>query len=244
MRSCSRTGRRWRERRRRAVTAVDGTAAGDAFTACLLVSLLEGREHDEALRRACAPVLWPPPASARSRRFPRPRRSTRSCARDTVSQAPARPAIMERVGGRPGHHRLRSRPRRRDRAAAGACQSGARPARRDDRARQPDAREDDRECAPGARSRRQERHSRRGRRGPAARRELTVAAHVHGESGLDGPALPPPVRDAVGPHAVDFMAGANRGERRARDARADRPADERRAAARAHRRRRTSSGSC
>ena len=36
------------------VTAVDGTAAGDAFTACLLVSLLEGREHDEALRRACA----------------------------------------------------------------------------------------------------------------------------------------------------------------------------------------------
>jgi inosine-uridine nucleoside N-ribohydrolase len=37
-------------------------------------------------------------------------------------------------------------------------------------------------------------------------RELTVAAHVHGESGLDGPTLPPPGRDAVGPHAVDFMA--------------------------------------
>jgi ribokinase len=36
------------------VTAVDGTAAGDAFTACLTVSLLEGRPHDEALRRACA----------------------------------------------------------------------------------------------------------------------------------------------------------------------------------------------
>ena len=36
------------------VDAVDGTAAGDAFTACLLVSLLEGRERDEALRRACA----------------------------------------------------------------------------------------------------------------------------------------------------------------------------------------------
>jgi len=36
------------------VTAVDGTAAGDAFTACLLVSLLEGREREEALRRACA----------------------------------------------------------------------------------------------------------------------------------------------------------------------------------------------
>ena len=37
-----------------AVDAVDGTAAGDAFTACLLVSLLEQRPYDDALRRACA----------------------------------------------------------------------------------------------------------------------------------------------------------------------------------------------
>jgi ribokinase len=36
------------------VVAVDGTAAGDAFTACLVVSLLEGREPEEALQRACA----------------------------------------------------------------------------------------------------------------------------------------------------------------------------------------------
>jgi ribokinase len=36
------------------VDAVDGTAAGDAFTACLVVSHLEGRAWDEALRRACA----------------------------------------------------------------------------------------------------------------------------------------------------------------------------------------------
>jgi len=36
------------------VVAVDGTAAGDAFAAALVVSLLEGRERDEALRRACA----------------------------------------------------------------------------------------------------------------------------------------------------------------------------------------------
>lgn len=36
------------------VVAVDGTAAGDAFTACLVVSLLEGREYDAALARACA----------------------------------------------------------------------------------------------------------------------------------------------------------------------------------------------
>ena len=36
------------------VEAVDGTAAGDAFAACLVVSLLERRPRDEALRRACA----------------------------------------------------------------------------------------------------------------------------------------------------------------------------------------------
>jgi ribokinase len=36
------------------VEAVDGTAAGDAFTACLLVSLLEGREPQESLERGCA----------------------------------------------------------------------------------------------------------------------------------------------------------------------------------------------
>jgi ribokinase len=37
-----------------AVQAVDGTAAGDAFTACIVVSLLEGRPRDESLQRACA----------------------------------------------------------------------------------------------------------------------------------------------------------------------------------------------
>ncbi len=36
------------------VESVDGTAAGDAFTACLVVSLLEDRTREEALRRACA----------------------------------------------------------------------------------------------------------------------------------------------------------------------------------------------
>jgi ribokinase len=36
------------------VEAVDGTAAGDAFAACLVVSLLEGRDRGEALARACA----------------------------------------------------------------------------------------------------------------------------------------------------------------------------------------------
>ncbi|GGM35897.1 ribokinase [Longimycelium tulufanense] len=36
------------------VNAVDGTGAGDAFTAALVLSLLEGRGDEEALRRACA----------------------------------------------------------------------------------------------------------------------------------------------------------------------------------------------
>jgi ribokinase len=36
------------------VDVVDGTAAGDAFAACLVVSLLEGRDEEEALIRACA----------------------------------------------------------------------------------------------------------------------------------------------------------------------------------------------
>ncbi len=36
------------------VDVVDGTAAGDAFTACLLVSLLEERDRQESVTRACA----------------------------------------------------------------------------------------------------------------------------------------------------------------------------------------------
>lgn len=36
------------------VETVDGTGAGDAFTACLVVSLLERRTRAESLRRACA----------------------------------------------------------------------------------------------------------------------------------------------------------------------------------------------
>jgi inosine-uridine nucleoside N-ribohydrolase len=39
-------------------------------------------------------------------------------------------------------------------------------------------------------------------------RELVVAAHVHGESGLDGPTLPPPTTEPVSHDAVAWMAGA------------------------------------
>ena len=38
-------------------------------------------------------------------------------------------------------------------------------------------------------------------------RELRVAANVHGETGLDGPDLPPPRAQPDGEHAVDFLAG-------------------------------------
>ncbi|HXF97499.1 MAG TPA: nucleoside hydrolase [Gaiellaceae bacterium] len=41
-------------------------------------------------------------------------------------------------------------------------------------------------------------------------RELAVAAHVHGESGLDGPALPPPSARPVDEDAVAFLAGLAR----------------------------------
>src|SRR3970282_1829017 len=37
-------------------------------------------------------------------------------------------------------------------------------------------------------------------------RELAVAAHVHGESGLDGPVLPPAETTPVAEDAVIFMA--------------------------------------
>src|SRR5439155_1770425 len=36
-------------------------------------------------------------------------------------------------------------------------------------------------------------------------RELFVASYVHGETGLDGPALPPPQGRPVAEHAVDFL---------------------------------------
>jgi ribokinase len=40
------------------IIPVDGTGAGDAFAACLVVSLLEELPYDEALRRACTAGAW------------------------------------------------------------------------------------------------------------------------------------------------------------------------------------------
>jgi len=48
-----------------------------------------------------------------------------------------------------------------------------------------------------------------GARGPLVR-AAAVAAHVHGESGLDGPDLPPPRGAPVDEHAVSFIAHAIR----------------------------------
>jgi inosine-uridine nucleoside N-ribohydrolase len=42
-------------------------------------------------------------------------------------------------------------------------------------------------------------------------RDRFVAAYVHGETGLDGPDLPPPGREPVPEHAVDFIAGQIQG---------------------------------
>jgi inosine-uridine nucleoside N-ribohydrolase len=42
-------------------------------------------------------------------------------------------------------------------------------------------------------------------------RERHVASNVHGESGLDGPELPPPAGAPVAEHAVDFLAARVRG---------------------------------
>ncbi len=43
---------------------------------------------------------------------------------------------------------------------------------------------------------------------PSARDETIVAAHVHGDSGLDGPTLPPARGEAVAEDAVSFIAAA------------------------------------
>ena len=48
-------------------------------------------------------------------------------------------------------------------------------------------------------------------------RERDVAAHVHGESGMDGPELADPAGAPVAEHAVELLAR----EIRARDGRAD-----------------------
>ena len=116
-----------------------------------------------------------------------------------------------------------------------AGEPGARAARRHDRLRQPDAREDDGERASACWSSPVARTTCRSQPAPTGRSSASsfVAAYVHGETGLDGPELPPPQgRDPVAQHAVDFLAERVAGHERPY-ARSGRPADERRPAARA-----------
>lgn len=68
------------------VEAVDGTAAGDAFCAALVVSLLEGRERGAALRRACAAG-----ALAASRRGAQPSLPTAAELDAVLAEPPATP---------------------------------------------------------------------------------------------------------------------------------------------------------
>ena len=77
---------------------------------------------------------------------------------------------------------------------------------------------------------------RRGRRPIRSSAQRDVAAHVHGESGLDGPDLPPPAGSPSTSTRSSSSHGRS-GSGREAHARPDRPADERRAPARARARR-------
>ena len=169
--------------------AVDGTAAGDAFCAALVVSLLEGGSAARRSGGPAPPGRWRPRGRARSRRCrPRPR-SMRSSARDR------------------DHPRLRPRPRRRDRAAARARQPRGGAARRDHRLRQPDAREDDRQRDPRARPPRPRRRS----RWPPARRARSCASAAPPPTYMARPGSTAPScrRRLARPsptHAIDWIA--------------------------------------
>ena len=170
------------------VDAVDGTAAGDAFTACLLVSLLEGRDHAEALRRACAAG-----ALAASRFGAQPSLPTAAEVDELLAQMTS--VILDCD---PGHddaialllalaspeidlvgvttvHGNQTLEKTTDNALRVLALVG-------------------REDVPVA----------MGADRPLVR-ELHVAAHVHGESGLDGPDLPPRASEPVEQHGVDFL---------------------------------------
>ena len=195
--------------------------------ACLAVSLLEGRPREEALRRACAAG-----ALAASRFGAQPSLPTAAEVDAILAARMTTPILIDCDPG----------PRRRDRAPARAREPGARAARRDDRLRQPDAREDDRERAPRARVRRPRRRAgRRGRR-PAAR-PRAVRRRVRPRRERPRRARPAAAAAArpVEQHAVDFLAERVAGA----DAGPGRPADERRrSCSRCTRRRGRSSGSC
>ena len=197
------------------VDAVDGTAAGDAFTACLVVSHLEGRAARGGARAAPAP----PGALAASR----------------AGAQPSLPTAAEVDGNTARHEdpaRLRPRPRRRDRDPA--------------RAREPEVELVGVTTVAGNQSLdKTTANALRCSSSPAAAtspsppaptrplvREPASRRDVHGESGLDGPTC----RRRPGEPGRRARGRLPRRQIRASDgrhARRDRPADERRAPARA-----------
>ena len=136
----------------------------------------------------------------------RGRRGSRRRAADLVHALAAASTRTVTTADRP---RLRSRARRRDRALL-ALASPELELLGVTTARQPDAGEDDGERAPRARAR-SAGPTCRSRPAPTGRSSAScvVAAHVHGESGLDGPGLPPP------PQATPVGAARRRLPRRA-----------------------------
>ena len=95
------------------VDAVDGTAAGDAFTACLVVSLLEGRDREEALGARAPPARSRPPGPARSRRCRPPPSWTRYSPAE-AGVRPARAAARKRLPARCRRRRRGSPPAEED----------------------------------------------------------------------------------------------------------------------------------
>ena len=172
------------------VQAVDGTAAGDAFTACLVVSLLEGRDREEALRRACAGG-----AIAASRPGAQPSLPT-AAEVDEILDDMSRPILLDCDPGHDDAIALLLALASPELELLGVTTVAGNQTLEKTTANALRVLEfvgrGDVPVAAGADR-------------PLAR-ELFVAAYVHGESGLDGPALPEPQGAPLDQHAVDFLA--------------------------------------
>jgi inosine-uridine nucleoside N-ribohydrolase/sugar/nucleoside kinase (ribokinase family) len=171
------------------IEAVDGTGAGDAFAACLVISLLQGRPRQDApaagLRRGSAgglPLRGPDlVANRRGGRLPA---VTTPIVLDcdpgqddaiAILLALASPQVDVRaITTVAGNQTL-------DKTTRNALKMLELAGRTDI------------PVAAGA--------------GAPLRRPLRTAAHVHGESGLDGPDLPDPQIRPVDATAVDLLAG-------------------------------------